>query len=200
MNRESICKYDDCYNTVYARGYCTKHYRKLNYHGIFDKRSCIVTGCVRYASHKNGLCGAHYQRLVRLGTVGDAEIKIKRRTLWRYDQNAACMASGCGRPVSTHGYCATHARNRHRGYKIKPINEKLSATVHYQQGQKIVKIARWGNTLHIYNKQHTIDMRIVMPKSIKKLLGRRKKCFMLIRVIGEGRIDYVSEVSEQEGW
>lgn len=69
-------------------------------------RTCSVEGCEGIA-HAKGLCGMHYQRLKRLGSLDVQRVSFK---------GAVCSVDGCGQDVLAKGLCSTHyERVRRRG-------------------------------------------------------------------------------------
>jgi hypothetical protein len=75
---KGLCIVQDCGNRSYSKGYCVKHYRRVQKHGdpLFTSRAdrkeavpntaqaakCSIGGCVLNAKAKR-LCGRHYYRL-----------------------------------------------------------------------------------------------------------------------------------------
>lgn len=102
------CSVESCDRTVYARGLCQPHYKRLRRHGdvLADvpvgrgTRECSVDGCIRPAEARR-LCHGHYLRWKRTGDVGE-EAPLERAT------RPLCAAMDCGRPAHARGLCGTH--------------------------------------------------------------------------------------------
>lgn len=67
--------------------------------------TCSVDGCDLRATRK-GLCGAHYFRLRRNGSVGVAALK---------GPPPPCAVAGCKRKHEAHGFCLLHGRRVKKG-------------------------------------------------------------------------------------
>ena len=70
------CSVEDCPNTIDAKGWCHKHYKRWQDHGdpLYRRvrqreQFCVMDGCSRLAQTKN-LCTMHYARLRRWGDPG----------------------------------------------------------------------------------------------------------------------------------
>lgn len=63
-------------------------------------RTCSVGPCEREAK-TSGYCRAHYVRLKRTGSTGDAPVRD-------YQRGATCTAPGCDQPRHGLGYCNRH--------------------------------------------------------------------------------------------
>jgi hypothetical protein len=66
-----------------------------------DTRICTVEGCTRPQSART-LCGGHYTRWSRFGSVGADRPLRSRKPI------AACSVDGCDRPCHTRGWCKSH--------------------------------------------------------------------------------------------
>lgn len=65
--------------------------------------SCSVDGCGRDVRAR-GLCGGHYQRLRKTGSVGDGVIRAHGR------QDSTCSVDGCSAGARARGLCSAHYR------------------------------------------------------------------------------------------
>lgn len=106
MTQRPLCAADACDRLVYARGFCSRHYKQVLRRGAVqpDRQPavCSVEGCGRRATSR-GWCSAHYLRWTRTGDVqADVPIGQSGRT--------TCAVPGCARPVASGGLC-----NAHRG-------------------------------------------------------------------------------------
>lgn len=84
--KELICKYEDCNNLVYSRGYCRKHYDYLRNKYLLeklilnkDRKCCICGDNFKIKKYENNFyCNKHFLHMKRHG-------KILNRT--KYDPN-----------------------------------------------------------------------------------------------------------------
>lgn len=106
--RPEFCKFDGCESAAdlpgCARGYCRKHYARIQKHGdptvvlieVNNDPVCITVDCERLHCAK-GLCGYHY-------------------ALARAARQPACSVPRCDTPSRAKGLCQTHyARQRRSG-------------------------------------------------------------------------------------
>ncbi len=108
----SLCAAPECVESVYARGYCERHYRQLLRTGSVRPDAaparCAVHGCDRVAEAR-GWCHGHYLRWVRSGEVRSG-VPLERAP------RATCSAPKCDRPVASHDLCGSHRwRLKHQG-------------------------------------------------------------------------------------
>lgn len=75
-------------------------------------RRCSIDTCDR-AHYGRGLCNAHYQRLVRLGSAR-ANAPLQR------PQKGPCSVEGCERPRYTKGLCGAHAARLRTKGRVDP--------------------------------------------------------------------------------
>ena len=95
-----------CAAPLYARGYCSRHYRRLLRNGLVTPdrapRTCAAHGCDRRAVTR-GFCHGHYLRWSRTGDVrADKPLSRPLRDV--------CAVAGCERGAHSAGYCRTHYR------------------------------------------------------------------------------------------
>lgn len=81
-------------------------------------RICSQPDCDR-GVRSRGLCGAHYQRLVK-GQDLDAPMKQRK-------PERICSAPSCDRPADSRGLCGTHYVRRRRGADVAaPVEARMS--------------------------------------------------------------------------
>lgn len=108
------CVVEGCDTRIYARGWCSRHYKQWQRHGkplpdrLGQSGPCRVDHCERPAEAR-GLCRGHYLRLRRTGDV-HAEVPLARR------ERKTCRVGGCDRTADARDLCRTHyARLRATG-------------------------------------------------------------------------------------
>lgn len=105
-----FCAAADCDRTVYARDYCTRHYKQLLRHGQVQPdvapTACAVTGCDRRAVTR-GWCHGHYLRWSRHGDVR-AGVPLTRPT------RDVCSLDGCDRGAHSATLCRSHYERRRK--------------------------------------------------------------------------------------
>lgn len=101
-----FCLAPECDRTIYARGYCSRHYRQQLRHGAVQAdrapEKCSVPTCARRAVTK-GWCHGHYVRFNRTGDVR-AHVPLQRPEL------DTCRESDCVRGAMSSGWCRSHFR------------------------------------------------------------------------------------------
>lgn len=102
---ESSCA-AGCGRPVYARGFCSRHYRQVLRRGDIQPdrapTACAVPGCGRRAVTR-GWCHGHYLRWSRTGDVR-ADVPLAR------PQRDTCRHESCERGAHSAGWCRGHAR------------------------------------------------------------------------------------------
>ena len=114
-----LCKIDDCNNNIYARGWCSKHYRRWYKHGdpVISKNRretwkgrhpCIIDGCnnIRVAQ---GYCKKHYRKWQRYGNP----LVVLRQ--YGINKGKTCSVKNCFLPARGKGMCAKHYK-RYKKY------------------------------------------------------------------------------------
>lgn len=83
--------------------------------------SCSISDCDR--KHKaKGYCGAHYQRLLKTGTVSTAPFRVVA-------ESRVCSVESCEKPLHANGVCGSHNwRMRKYGTTELPEPEVKPAT------------------------------------------------------------------------
>lgn len=119
---DRTCAAEGCDLLRWARkDYCRKHQERLNRNGTLTKRTpgpvpqnrrCSVEGCT--GVHKAfGYCRKHLDRERAVGRLLDGD-------------GCVCAFAGCGRPVSGHGLCQGHRKQRQQGKPLAPLRERRS--------------------------------------------------------------------------
>ena len=88
-----VCKIKGCNNKIYARNYCSKHYREF-----VRKTKCKVDGCESYVDSR-GYCVKHYNRWK---THKDPLKVISRKIVGK------CKVESCKSDIYCRGYCVRH--------------------------------------------------------------------------------------------
>ena len=105
-SRGRPCGAAGCDRTVYARGYCERHYRQVLRSGAVQPdrapAECAVPGCGRKAVTR-GWCHGHYLRWSRTGDV-KADVPLAR------PERDVCVHPGCERGAHSAGHCRSHYR------------------------------------------------------------------------------------------
>ena len=132
------CSVDNCENEAVRKKacLCEKHYTRLRRWGSTNYAAkaangslttCTIPGCER-KEYGRGLCGMHYQRLARLGYVGEVTP--------RHNQD------GTG-TINNHGYRIMsingEKQKEHRLIAEKALGKKLppGAVVHHLNGDRL---------------------------------------------------------------
>jgi ParB/RepB/Spo0J family partition protein len=99
------CNVKSCNNTLYARGYCQKHYQQFRRNGnitdtlemVYDilKGECTIEDCDRQL-FLHGLCIEHYNEIAKNGVI--EEIK----------EEDHCKVKKCKQPLHKNGLCEGH--------------------------------------------------------------------------------------------
>lgn len=117
-------------------------------------KSCTVEDCDR--PHKaNGLCGLHYDRMRRTGSL---EVKTERKIR----EKRYCSVEGCGRVHFSKNYCSMHYERVKRhgdpgpADKIKPEHDYGYTT----DGYRVVKV----------NGKRILEHRAVMEQHLGRAL------------------------------
>jgi hypothetical protein len=105
------CLVPSCERDAQKRGWCKPHYLRwwrygdpLAGRGIVQGRQpqeCAVDGCARSDIKGQRLCGAHYQRWLKSGNPGEAEVEARRK-------GATCEIDGCSGKHYGRGLCEKH--------------------------------------------------------------------------------------------
>jgi hypothetical protein len=114
-----ICSVEGCNNPHQAKGYCMKHYRRLQRTGSLDKpeftnknKVCSVENCDKEAI-KKGLCNWHYQKYLKFG---DPTLNTRVTTTGKI-----CMVENCNNNVYAKDLCQNHYSRFNRLKKSKGI-------------------------------------------------------------------------------
>ncbi len=103
-----ICADDACSSEVYARGYCSRHYRQLLRSGQISPdrapSTCAVQSCPRKAVTR-GWCHGHYLRWQRTGDVREDDPLAR-------PSGDGCALEDCERGAHSGGLCRSHARRQ----------------------------------------------------------------------------------------
>ena len=124
----TVCSADECIKTVFSRGVCSKHYRKVcsiegcatkakarglcGQHGARGK--CIREGCVTNAQKKDGYCGKHSKKEpCRYPECTTPAVPGKGRCT-RHGAEGICKQWGCkkGARKGRRGHCIEHGKGR----------------------------------------------------------------------------------------
>jgi hypothetical protein len=127
------CLEPNCERSHYAKGYCSRHYKRLVRRGsigVDPLVPCSVVQCDRPAVTR-GWCHGHYLRFTRTGHVSPD------RPLERAAQQT-CTAAGCSRPCHARGLCQAHYRRQLATGDASP--EKPVAT---PRGSGFLKYGYW---------------------------------------------------------
>lgn len=178
-----MCQAAGCERTVYARGYCSRHYKQLMRLGqVLPDRApavCAVPTCDR-AAVTRGWCHGHYLRWSRNGDV-QADIPLSRPV------NNTCSVDGCDRGGHSAGYCRSHARRRQlygdplRGGPLRQVGAGGSLTHGYWK----VPVPSHERHLVPDGRNSELEHRLVMARR----LGRALLPTEVVHHINGDRID-----------
>jgi len=124
-----MCSVENCRDTLYAKGFCLKHYRKFKKYGdplagrVYNKnkRYCLVADCKNDGDF-GGYCFSHYSKIRK---YGDPLVGVM------YEKGGICCISGCGKQTSGKGLCSKHYDEKYR----KDGKQKISQRK-YQKTEK----------------------------------------------------------------
>lgn len=98
MNRKAyVCSIVDCGEKHYARGWCSKHYRRWQHRGSpddFRPTHCSIDGCDG-EHYSRGWCRKHYSRWRHSGRLELLPVRL-------------CDVDGCEEKHYGRGWCKTH--------------------------------------------------------------------------------------------
>ena len=180
---EGPCVVDGCEDQIHAKGYCTKHYRRLRTYGRTDRirernigRTCEFDGCLEPAV-KRGYCDVHRKFLRR----NDPRTATKRKyeSLWhdRKSKGILCeewtdfdqFCAGIGeRPSLSHSLMRKDERQLYGPENFQWVQEnprrKLPPKVNEWNAPSVIarrtkdcdrdKYGRYGITAAEYEKMH----------------------------------------------
>lgn len=121
------CSVDGCENKFLAKGYCGKHWQRLNKYGDVTvvkvkplPPTCAVDGCSRKPHTRldgRPVCNMHW---LRLHATGQAELQVKPPS-W-----STCAAPDCDLPARTrHGMlCEMHYMRQRRRGSLEPSHQR----------------------------------------------------------------------------
>lgn len=112
VNATSSCSVEGCDKPVFARKFCSKHYRLDR---MARSPECSIEGCDK-KSDRRGMCPSHNYRL---DEYGDANVDLKRH------KGRVCSVDGCEDKHSGLGYCNSHlARFKRHGDPLEPLRRE----------------------------------------------------------------------------
>lgn len=92
--------------------------------------TCSVEGCTLTKRITRGMCSGHYQRWIRTGDVGSAQVQTKSRA------KLPCGVDGCGKVATAKGLCVAHRLQQKRGKDLTPLLKQISRTDRDDRGRK----------------------------------------------------------------
>jgi len=155
-----ICSVDGCENISKTKGFCGKHYHRLNRYGDanISKRQCnppvlcTVDGCTREHAGK-GFCTKHLKKFHKYGDpLGKAQPKELKH----------CSISGCTDKYHGLGFCAKHL-SRFKKYG-DPLGMPPENPIKLSGGRRV---AGQGEGRH-YNGDYFLILCPCHPKANKK--------------------------------
>jgi len=93
-----ICSVEGCGKKLYAKEYCTSHYKKLRLANLPPRSFCKIEGCDRRYS-ANGYCSMHLKR-----------VKLYNDPYHERRRNGICEIEECDRKAEARGLCGLHSR------------------------------------------------------------------------------------------
>ncbi len=128
-----MCKWKDCKNDAYCKGYCKKDYYKAKRHGLLPGAECSMVDC-NVPAYRHGLCNTHNLRNERHG-----DPLVRKKAANGEVCNSICFVEDCNNPgkatYQNNIYCSTHHRRmgRYNDYdkilkpsKVTPEKRKLN--------------------------------------------------------------------------
>ncbi len=168
----STCSVESCDRHVYARGWCSRHYKQWQRNGHLlperdpSPRRCSVAGCDR--EHDcNGYCHGHLLRVLR---TGDAQ---PRRPLRRRER-VLCSIDGCPRTAEARSWCRLHyMRWREHGDPLSesPVREAYLGEGGLTHGYRWVRVPIDLQHLtkgHTKETEHRLVMAIHLNRPLRK--------------------------------
>jgi hypothetical protein len=167
---EKLCAIDACTRAVYARGWCTVHYRRWQAHGdplAYKKKrqaaECVVAGCSRKPASRD-MCAAHYQRVLT-GRSLDHPLRYRESK-----RTELCTVEGCKRRTKARNLCRFHYRRMKLGIPFDaPVRARRGTGFTNKCGYREV-VARGHPNAH--KSGYILEHRLVMSETLGRPLKK----------------------------
>lgn len=165
----TTCSVAECDRPVYARTFCSRHYKQQLRHGGVQPPpapvECAVQSCGRTAVTR-GWCHGHYLRWDRTGTLQE-DIPLARKPKRR------CSIPGCEDQAASRGLCGAHlARARKHGDALADVPKRRQSPDGRSISHgyyKVVVRAQWSHLVPPGRKLE-LEHRLVTAKRLGRAL------------------------------